>query len=98
MAKKNPDSSPAVESGRGITGTADTKITFFLEMSILYKELEKTFSSSRMSPYLRRCSGCEERAAVLYQHNISLSRSLYPILNYVEVAIRNTISECLKAL
>lgn len=58
--------------------------------------LEKTFSNSRMNPYLRRCSGCEERAAALYQHNISLSRSLYPILNYVEVALRNTISECLK--
>lgn len=61
-----------------------------------FNVLEKTFSNSRMNPYLRRCSGCEERAAALYQHNISLSRSLYPILNYVEVALRNTISECLK--
>lgn len=58
--------------------------------SVSLGELARALSSARLGPYRAR-SGSDEETVCLYLHNLALSRELYPILNSVEVALRNTI-------
>ncbi len=58
--------------------------------SVPHGELVRALSPARLGPYRRR-SSTEEEAVCLYLWNLALSRELYPILNSVEVALRNTI-------
>lgn len=53
--------------------------------------LEKHFSISRMHRYLQSRGGDTEKAAMDYSSNILLSEAMVPMLNTLEIALRNGI-------
>ena len=56
-----------------------------------WPEFAAVFSSARVERYRARCHGNERFAMAAYQHNILLSEALTPLLNIVEVALRNAV-------
>ncbi len=58
--------------------------------SVSHTELVQALSPARLAPYRRQCT-TDQEAVCLYLHNLDLSRELYPVLNSVEVALRNSI-------
>lgn len=56
--------------------------------------LSRILSDSRLAPYLRRTSG-ETDAVALYLWNVSVSEALYPVLQFVEVSLRNRLHEAI---
>jgi hypothetical protein len=58
--------------------------------------LTKIVSAPRLQSYLRTQAMDQERTIKLYRQNITLSRSFYPLLSILEVAIRNVLdTECI---
>jgi hypothetical protein len=58
--------------------------------SVSHNELVQALAPARLAPYRSRCT-TDQEAVCLYLHNLHLSRELYPVLNSVEVALRNRI-------
>lgn len=53
---------------------------------------EKVFSTQRMSRYFKRYPSDDQKAIELYQLNIVLSESFYPLLSIFEIALRNSLN------
>jgi hypothetical protein len=53
---------------------------------------QKVFSNERLQKYVDFYAGDEEKALLLYQCNINLSESFYPLLSIFEVALRNSMN------
>jgi len=61
-------------------------------------ELNKHFSTARLSRYLSACGGDAGRAASAYSHNLLVAESLFPLLNVLEIALRNAVHARLSAM
>jgi len=61
------------------------------------RELERTLSHDRLTPYLASMGGDAERAIRLYEQNMTLSEALYGVLQGLEVALRNAVHDQLTA-
>lgn len=59
-------------------------------VAAFYADLERTVSTERLTPY-RSATGDNLETAVNYLWNIALCQSLYPSLNMLEVATRNSL-------
>ena len=62
-----------------------------------YKEFEQIISSERISRYVQACGGDTRKAMTLYRYNVELSLSVFAIIGYFEVALRNAIDRQLTA-
>lgn len=62
-----------------------------------YDELEKLLSQPRLNRYLKACGNSKSKAKKLYDINLRLSQSFYPILNLFEIILRNEIHYKLSA-
>ena len=56
-----------------------------------FRLFQQGISESRFKPYLVDSGGDVTEACAQYAWNIALSESLYPCLNFVEIALRNAI-------
>jgi hypothetical protein len=57
------------------------------------KKYEELFSKERVQKYFDRFYDDEERAILLYNNNILLLQSLYPLLSITEISVRNAINK-----
>lgn len=57
-----------------------------------WSDLEKHFSPARLGRYRSACSGDEARAAKAYVDNMLLAEAMMPMLNVLEIALKNGIS------
>ena len=60
-------------------------------------QLRRAISEQRIGPYRRQASDSVLRAYGLYAWNIALCESLYPVLNGLEIALRNSIHDAATA-
>lgn len=65
--------------------------------STIHRSLEKAISQPRLARYLSASGGCRDTALKLYHWNSVLSQSMIFPLHILEVCLRNTISNSLKA-
>jgi hypothetical protein len=56
-----------------------------------WNQLEKHFSSARLGRYLVSCDGDKQRAARAYVKNVLLAEAMMPMLNVLEIALKNGI-------
>lgn len=63
-----------------------------------WNELEKHFSPARLGRYQVAYGGDTARAATAYSHNMLLAEAMVPLLNVLEIALRNGIHARLTAL
>jgi hypothetical protein len=56
-----------------------------------WDSLEKHFSSARLGRYLASCNGDKPRAARAYVNNLLLAEAMMPMLNVLEIALKNGI-------
>ena len=56
-----------------------------------YKDFEQIISSERMSRYVAACGGDTRKAMTLYRYNVELAQSVFAIIGFFEVALRNAI-------
>ena len=62
-----------------------------------YKEFERIISEERMSRYVQACGGDTRRAMTLYRYNVELAQTMFAIIGFFEVALRNAINNHLTA-
>lgn len=62
-------------------------------MPLNYNQIQKYASKSRMLKYETVCKNNNLKAIKLYQSNLRLSQSFYPLLSLLEVILRNAINE-----
>lgn len=67
-------------------------------MSMNWNDLEKHFSPARLGRYRASCGGDEARAAKAYANNMLLAEAMMPMLNVVEIALKNAVDRRLSAL
>jgi hypothetical protein len=60
--------------------------------------LEQIVSKARLQPYIVSQPQNPERAVALYEQNIALAQSFYPLLSSLEVALRNALDKQCSAL
>ncbi|MCF8234041.1 MAG: Abi family protein [Bacteroidales bacterium] len=58
-----------------------------------YSKIKKYISAARLHKYELVCNNDERKILKLYQVNLNLSQSFYPLLSLFEVIIRNAINE-----
>ncbi|WP_395825562.1 hypothetical protein [Collimonas sp.] len=63
-----------------------------------WNDLEKHFSSARLGRYRASCGGDEAKAATAYVNNMLLAEAMMPMLNVLEIALKNGIHRQLSAL
>ena len=63
-----------------------------------WNELEKYFSAARLGRYSSARAGDRVRAASDYANNLLLAEAMLPVLNTVEIALRNGIHSRLTSL
>lgn len=63
-----------------------------------WNDLEKHFSPARLGRYRAMRSGDAKQAAADYSHNILLAEAMVPMLNILEIALRNGIHTRLSQL
>jgi hypothetical protein len=63
-----------------------------------WTDLEKHFSAARLRRYLASCNGDEARAATAYVNNMLLAEAMMPMLNVLEVALKNGTHQRLTTL
>jgi hypothetical protein len=63
-----------------------------------WNDLEKHFSAARLGRYRASCGGDETRAARAYVNNMLLAEAMMPMLNVLEIALKNGIHRRLSAL
>lgn len=56
-----------------------------------WNDLEKHFSAARLGRYRASCGGDEGRAARAYVNNMLLAEAMMPMLNVLEIALKNGI-------
>lgn len=56
-----------------------------------WNELEKHFSAARLGRYRAACGGDEGKAASAYVSNMLLAEAMMPLLNVLEIALKNGI-------
>lgn len=56
-----------------------------------WNDLEKHFSTARLGRYRNSCGGDEARAARAYVSNMLLAEAMMPMLNVLEIALKNGI-------
>ncbi|MGS0740888.1 hypothetical protein ACVBEF_03480 [Glaciimonas sp. GG7] len=61
-------------------------------------DLEKHFSPARIGRYSAAYGGDIDKATIAYPHNMLLAESMMPLLNIVEIALRNGIHQRLTHL
>lgn len=66
--------------------------------SMNWNDLEKHFSLARLGRYRASCDGDEARAARAYVNNILLAEAMMPMLNVLEIALKNSIHRRLAIL
>lgn len=59
--------------------------------------LERSLSAERLSTYLRRTSGDRLAAIRLYEENTRVSEALFGVIRGLEIALRNSMHDTLKA-
>jgi len=57
-----------------------------------YKEFERIISAERMSRYVEACGGNTRKAMTLYRYNVELAQTVFPVIGFFEVALRNAIN------
>lgn len=62
-----------------------------------FTTIEQYISSPRLSRYMQISSNETEKALKLYQTNIRISQSFYPLLSLLEVILRNSLNKVLTA-
>lgn len=62
---------------------------------ISFANLEKFFSPPRLQRFLYACQNDRDKAVALYQANLEISKSFYPLINTIEIVIRNQINNVL---
>ncbi|AVB17288.1 MULTISPECIES: Abi family protein [Pseudomonas syringae group] len=73
-------------------------ILIFQMMPMNWSDLEKHFSSARLSRYRASCAGDEVKAATAYVNNMLLAEAMMPMLSVLEIALKNGIHRRLSAL
>ncbi len=68
------------------------------DLSMRWPGIARAISTERLHPYLHRTQGDRDRALGIYLWNISLCESLYPLLNFTEVTLRNCLHQGLTDL
>jgi hypothetical protein len=63
-----------------------------------WHDLERHFSSARLSRYRASCGGDEVKAASAYVSNMLLAEAMMPMLSVLEIALKNGIHRRLSAL
>jgi hypothetical protein len=61
-------------------------------------DLEKHFSPARIGRYQAAYGGDASKATIAYPHNMLLAEAMVPLLNVIEIAIRNGIHQRLTVL
>ena len=56
-----------------------------------YKEFENIISEERMRRYVAACGGNTRMAMTLYRYNVELAQTVFSIIGFFEVALRNAI-------
>lgn len=59
--------------------------------------LERVLGRDRLQMYVEQCGGDLPAAIELYRWNAAISAALWQPLGHLEVAIRNTLGDCLEA-
>lgn len=54
--------------------------------------LERTISRVRLKKYLEMADGNLDAAISIYEQNIKISEAMYPVLQGLEICLRNTIN------
>lgn len=90
-------------AGRGLSLGLHIKYNILIQndqkqYSMNWSDLEKHFSAARLGRYRASCGGDETRAARAYVNNILLAEAMMPMLNVVEIALKNGIHRRLSAL
>jgi hypothetical protein len=62
-----------------------------------WSDLEKHFSRARLGRYRASCGGDKAKAASAYVKNIQLAEAMMPMLNVLEIALKNGIHQRLTA-
>ena len=62
-----------------------------------YKDFEQIISEERLSRYVEACGGDTRRAMTLYRYNVELAQTVFAIIGFFEVALRNAINNHLTA-
>jgi len=63
-----------------------------------WNDLEKHFSAARLGRYRASCGGDEARAARAYVNSMLLAEAMMPMLNVLEIALKNGIHRRLSGL
>jgi hypothetical protein len=63
-----------------------------------WRDLEKHFSAARLGRYRASCNGDEARAAKAYVSNMLVAEAMMPMLNVLEIALKNGIHQRLATL
>ena len=63
-----------------------------------WRDLEKHFSAARMGRYRASCHGDEARAAKAYVSNMPVAEAMMPMLNVLEIALKNGIHQRLTVM
>lgn len=56
-----------------------------------YNDFERIISQKRLRRYVAACGGNTRKAMTLYRYNVVLAQSMFAIIGYFEVALRNAI-------
>ena len=62
-----------------------------------YLKFEQIVSRKRMRRYVEACGGNTRKAMTLYRYNVELAQTMFGIIGYFEVALRNAINDILTA-
>lgn len=63
-----------------------------------WRDLEKHFSAARLGRYRAACNGDEARAAQAYVNNMLVAEAMMPMLNVLEIALKNGVHQRLTTL
>ena len=58
-----------------------------------YKDFERIVSAKRIRRYVEACGGDTRKAMTLYRYNVELAQTMFSIIGYFEVALRNAIND-----
>ena len=64
---------------------------------ISYSQIELQLSQPRLNRYLTATGNNKTKAIKLYKANLRVSKSFYPLINIVEIAVRNSLDKVLSS-
>jgi hypothetical protein len=71
----------------------NARILHIKRLNLEYSTLEKHISKPRLDRYLRAAGNSKANAQKLYRANLRISQAFYPLLNLLEIALRNAINK-----